>query len=465
MNSRAWLRLLAVAALAAACGCNAAPVVQVETVIHADGSCDRTIWQPKDDLLPAGALQPAWKARWTSFEQTSIPPELGQDRRMQQASDGHAYFSARGKFACIAEIPAHFRAPAQASPELGASELARSYEVIDYGFVREHRFRETLTNFVTRERFLKARDELLKLVMPLLVQGIEQVYGPDYDVRSLVGYCQGDGRRFLEQASLIFYDTMARHIPGDEQLAAYAVLGRQFGLDLLDPAGNVAGGEDAQKRCLVFLRHRIALGLRHRDGGRLTDLEIQSILDTSNSGRFTKRWDAYLNPLEPSFKNQIAPRIFQMTGPYNLPLSLFASGDPLFVFDLRLPGTIAETTGLIAGPDHARWRFKGDQSFPAGFVMDARSFEIDSDGQRKILGHVPINDPNQVPAYVEPLGAGRNAPGACPESPQNRSGPMASHRSDLARRGSGKAVDATALAGSGCTATLKNRSRHGCLFF
>ena len=32
---------------------------QVETVIHSDGSCDRTIWQPENEMLPAKAAAPA----------------------------------------------------------------------------------------------------------------------------------------------------------------------------------------------------------------------------------------------------------------------------------------------------------------------------------------------------------------------------------------------------------------------
>ena len=45
MSKTRWWRTPAVAFLLAAGGCVSPPLIQVETVIHGDGSCDRTIWQ------------------------------------------------------------------------------------------------------------------------------------------------------------------------------------------------------------------------------------------------------------------------------------------------------------------------------------------------------------------------------------------------------------------------------------
>ena len=65
---------------------------------------------------------------------------------------------------------------------------------------------------------------------------------------------------------------------------------------------------------------------------------------------------------------------------------------PEFAFALRLPGEIVETNGKTEGRDRARWQFTGDQSFPDGYTMTARSLEIDAEGQRKVLGRVAIAD-------------------------------------------------------------------------
>ncbi len=400
-KTRLW-RTLAVAFLLAASGCGSPPLIQVETVVRSDGTCDRTIWQPRDQMLPEDALKPAWNARWKSIDLVAIPPELAKLARNAQP-DEHHYFSARGFFRNPAEIPHHFRRVVSGGRDAGASELVQSYECKDYGFVREHRWRETLTNIVTRDSFLKARDEFLNLALPMAVLGLEQVYGKSFDVTGLAQYLRKDGRQFLEQAALVFYDTMALHMTNEEQPVPYAELARQFGLDLFDPAGNLVTNEEFQTRVMSFLHHRIALGLRHRDGSRLSGPEIQSVLDQSGSSPFSQAWAAFWKQHEKEFQTQFLPRIVQMTGPFNAPFGLFANQTPLFAFDLHLPGQVVETSGTIAGPDHARWRFSGDQSFPDGYVMQARRIEIDLQGQRRILGRVAITDNEQARSYIEIL--------------------------------------------------------------
>src|SRR4051794_15156415 len=42
-------------------GCGSPALFEARTVVHPDGSCDRTIWQPEGEMLPADALKPTWK--------------------------------------------------------------------------------------------------------------------------------------------------------------------------------------------------------------------------------------------------------------------------------------------------------------------------------------------------------------------------------------------------------------------
>ena len=90
-----------------------------------------------------------------------------------------------------------------------------------------------------------------------------------------------------------------------------------------------------------------------------------------------------------------------MTGLYNAPFG--SSENPYFAFDLHLPGQVVETSGTIKGPDHVLWRFTGERSFPDGYVMQARSIEIDLQGQKRILGRVAITDNEQAESYIELL--------------------------------------------------------------
>ena len=277
MSAGFWHRVLPLnIVLAATAGCGAPLLFQVETVIHPDGSCDRTIWQPEKEMLPPEALAPAWKARWKSVDPVPIPPAFAGEF---QASNAQKYFRARGLVSCPGGHPRPLPVSLlPMSPSVGASELSRSYDREDFGFVVEHRFTETLTNIVTPVGFLQARDEFLDRALPLLIQGVEQVYGGVFDVKGLTKYLREDGRRFLEEAAIVYYELAALHKKEEEQALAFAELAKRFGLDLFDSAGKLVEGDEANTRFLAFFRHRIVLGIRHRDGPGLTEAEIQSVI-------------------------------------------------------------------------------------------------------------------------------------------------------------------------------------------
>ena len=42
----------------------------------------------------------------------------------------------------------------------------------------------------------------------------------------------------------------------------------------------------------------------------------------------------------------------------------------------------------LIGPGQAGWKFSGDESFPGGYVMTARSLEIDLAGLTRRLGQL-----------------------------------------------------------------------------
>ena len=73
------------------------------------------------------------------------------------------------------------------------------------------------------------------------------MYGNSFDVSGLAKYLRKDGRRFLEQAALVFYETTVQHMKDEEQSVQFAELARQFGLDLFDPAGKIVSGEESQR--------------------------------------------------------------------------------------------------------------------------------------------------------------------------------------------------------------------------
>jgi hypothetical protein len=399
MGTRFQRHLVVVMVLSACCaGCGSPPLFQVETVIQSDGGCQRTIWQPKGEMLPKDALEPAWNARWSSVGPVDVPPAFAK----QYPSHGdHQYFMAKGSFSSPTDIPPHFRHTLESCPEVGASELTRSYDRADYGLVVEHRWREKLSNIVALTGFLKARDEFLDLAMPLAEKAINQIYGGKYNVHNLVTEVRSQGRRFLEQVALVFYDNLSRNLPEAEQYSRLAAAVKPFGIDLFDAKGDLVDSEEGGKRFQRFLRDLISRGVRHRDGGALTEAELQSIVDSSSAPPYSTAWESFAKEHKTQFETQLLPRLIRMTGLYHLPLVFLFRGGPQFAFSLRLPGELVETNGIIDGRGTTSWRVDEERLFPAGFEMKARSLDWRPDAQQKILGRVVIADRASTEAYIE----------------------------------------------------------------
>jgi hypothetical protein len=398
MSGARW-RLIAsiLCLLAAAGGCGSPPYFQVETVVRSDGSCDRTIWQPEREMLPAEALRPAWAEHWRTIRTFVAPPAFAD--KIGKGGE-RSYFTATGSFRSPMEIPGHFRNAIEGCPEVGASELVRTYERKECGFVLEYCWSERLTNIVTRAGFFKARDEFLDLALPLAVKGIEQVYGNEFDVSGLVSYVRAEGRRLLEQAAEALYDAGVAHEPERGIAIRLATVARRFGLDLFDANGELLESQDSDPRFEAFLRHRILLGVRHRDGSRLTEAEFRSLVPKDSAPRFVEAWNRFAREHATEFETKLLQLIVRMTGLYGSPLGPTAN-IPEFAFALRLPGAIVETNGDPEGRDKVRWRFTGDRSFPDGYAMTARSFEIDIQGQKAVLGHVAIGDRTAAEAFIK----------------------------------------------------------------
>jgi hypothetical protein len=402
VNSHLCQRAVSIALLlAVGGGCGAPLLFQAETIVHGDGSCDRTIWQPEKEMLPSEALTPAWKTRWNTTRPIALPPAFAGEF---QASGEQKYFTASGAFPSPAAIPVHYVLVSPEDCNAGKSELVRSYDRRDFGFVLEHRWRETLTNIVTPARFLQARDEFLDKALPLLLKGIDQVYGKSYDVAGLAKYVREDGRRFLEEGAIVYYQVAALHQTTEEQAMAFAELARQYGLDLFDSSGKLVTSPELDKRLMAFLHHRIVLGVRHHDGSRLTESEIQAFIQLDGKSPFAKGWEEYGKQVEKQLKTELGPCLLRMFGLYSHPFVIFAPQSPRFAFSLRLPGELVETNGSIEAPDRTRWKFGGDESFPDGYAMKARSLEIDEPLQQRLLGRVAIADRFAAESYIEILG-------------------------------------------------------------
>ncbi|WP_165243724.1 hypothetical protein [Paludisphaera soli] len=379
-------------------GCGSPPMVQVETVVHSDGSCDRSIWQPRDQLLPDGALQPPWNARWSSVADAAGPPAFPDEG---SARTGIPYFHARGSFAAPEAIPSHFRKSIEGRPEFGASELTRSLEREDFGLFAEYRWRETVTNNVTRHDFEEARDALLDVGQAWAVAGARSVYGAEFDVSAAISEFDRRGRPFFRDLFDAWYAALAA---GDAESAS-RVLSERFvlaverqGVGLYDANGAVVSAEEGTRRIREHLAGRIAATFRRRDGTPPTAEQVEAVLASPSGPPYASAWSTYLASRKEEFEAKIVPLLVRTTGFYAYPPFLQPPG-PRFAFSVRLPGEVvvgAETNGEVEAEGRVNWRFDSGRLFPGGFAMTARSVEIDAAAQRRLFGRLAFPDARSV---------------------------------------------------------------------
>ena len=387
-------QLWAMAAALGLAGCGSPPLIQVETDVRPDGSCDRSIWQPKDRLLPDGALAPSWNARWATVVDVGLPPAF----ESPGANPGdHAYFRARGAFASQADIPEHFRKSIEGRPELGAGELKRTYERRDFGLFVEHRWAETLTNGVTREGFEKARDAFVDLAVPMLADGVRRVYSEEFDVALAVEELQRRGRPLLRDVLDAWYDALAA---GDDPKASSKLLTsglaaavERAGVGLRDAKGAVVSDEECQRRVRQHLAERIVATFRRKDGGPPGPEQVDAILAGSATPSYAAAWSAYTSERRAEYEAKLAPLMVKMTGYYAFPPLLQPPG-PRFAFAVRLPGRVvaAETNGVVEPSGRVVWRFDSGRLFPSGYTMTVRSIDVDAAAQRRLVGRATVAD-------------------------------------------------------------------------
>ena len=238
------------------------------------------------------------------------------------SEDGIKYFIARGSFASPSQIPAHYRYTDPEVPDAGASELERTYERKDYAFVVEHRWKERITNIVTLRGFIRGRDELLDVYLPVYTDAIEKIFSKDYDVARLVAWLRSDGRRFLENASLIVYDAAVRgrvlgknnQFDGDLINGLYEEAER-LGLDfkLLGEMFKLPADQERNERAAkVFVSRLVVRFFRHRDGSAVSAAEADELVRAMADGhRYADEFREESKRIEKSFEGnkEVAQRV------------------------------------------------------------------------------------------------------------------------------------------------------------
>jgi hypothetical protein len=396
-------RCLAVAVLLAApllTGCPS--VYPSETVLHADGSIERAIYQEAKET-PTEAKNPGlWKQ--TTFATT--PDNLEKQGLLGPISHlpirGNAkdlpYFAAWGDFKSIKDLPEHVVFKAPEGSGLPNGKLARSYTRNDYVFVVEHRWRETLTDIVTLAGMCRARGELADLLIGVVSDTLDEALGNEYDTTALTQALRGEGKEwFAELTDFLFMHcaTHKRPAPDLELYNGLADICARHGL-VLKRDGVFLEGEAAGKVVDDFVIDRICRYVRHKASGKLVDRKEVTVSTRGDKQGQPTAWDRAWDRViakkyggKQAFERRVATLIARVFG-----LQAADGVLPIHQFDytLTVPGEVLETNGQILASNRVRWTFDAFEAYPFGYDMVCRSLDVQPQAQKELLHGQPLKD-------------------------------------------------------------------------
>lgn len=406
---------LAVFAIAAAAlvtsGCQP-KIYRAETVLNADGSVSRAIYQPVE-ATPDDARQPGVWAGSTYADRIPHEKWSGEIAALPPAerSEENDYFAAWGKFDSPDAIP---QAYVKKAPEgLPEGKLVIDYQREDYGLVAVYHWRETLTDIVTLDDMHRAREEFADLMIPLGQKMLERALGDEYDTTKLAEWFDKQGRPwFYEITDVVFTESAHGGLSEEKLLVALAPVCARHGLVLTDESGELLEGESSDEVLTRFAKQVLRDHLQRRDGKQVSDKEIEKILQWAGLDGRPENSDEEFRPYDEAanavlveafgsgekFEATVKPLITRMLGLYAG--DLFA--DPHhFQYTLETPGTIVKTNGTLISDRQVRWTFAGTEAYPFGYAMECESLVAQTDLETQLLGQSVLKTREALVDYLE----------------------------------------------------------------
>lgn len=398
------------------------------TVLHPDGSVDREVYQPAGEGNDEGPRAAGW----------ANPPVVAKDNTL----GGRDYFAASGHFASADKVPDHFVArwsdqekydlPADLPP----GRLVRRAKRVDYVFVTQHEWVETLTDGVTYEGARKARDELADLGITLGRDILEEAVGREYDVSDLEKWAKTEGKAWLAEMTdyafvqmLILKQPQAAMAGGDPLTATTNGLldiWARHGLDVRKD-GKLATLPEKERDAAIdnFLTDLACRTIRRKSDGKPVDRETARLwvkeLNRKNEPAAADAPPAGAEPPErpptrfevagkkvieakyggeDALKKRAAPLAVRLGGWYWPDVFSVRT----FEYTLTMPGAVVWTNGEALADDRVRWNFDARMAWPLGYDMACRSLEPQTKLQENLLKGKPLADRQAMADFVALFG-------------------------------------------------------------
>lgn len=402
---------------------------RAETVLHADGSVERAVYQPAEDARQVAEQRMAWP-HWRRVSEVSEQQwKAGIADLPQSDLESSKYWIAWGQFPSPAEIPEHLRFPTP--DDRDGAALRRDYQRLDLGLVVEHSWSEVLTDVVTLPGAQVALDEIVDSLRDDLALMLERGLGAEYDFAPVLQWIDTEGRRWVQQAVLAIYDIAARDLPEAERTRRLAQeladISARYGLELRDESGAPQRAVlEGDQRVLAetmfsFVQQKLRALLQRKNRQPVPEtvwVELETVLRHYKNGdqpdasppdeaaqRALERWREIARQMvttryggQEQYKRVYARRLSRVAGVHNFPTTL---GQRLFRYHLTMPGRIVETNGRLLANDQVVFVFAARDAFPFGYAMRAVSLHSDPEVQQRVLGKVRLEQLGQLRQYVD----------------------------------------------------------------
>ena len=402
--SRTTILLLAVALSCACTGCGGA--YQAETVLHADGSLDRAVYQPALET-PDGAKQ---AKLWKQITFGPKPDDLDKQGwpagltllPVHAQDELHPYFAAWNHFDSVKDLPETVLFKAPEGSGLSNGKLERELVRTNLGFVEEFQWRETLTDVVTLEGMHKARAELADSMIQLGLDVFTEALGKEYDAGDLVQWAKTEGKDwFFELTDLEFAYNTAKGSTARKALdGELATSLERHGLKL-KVDGEWLKNEASNQILKDFVARFVGDKVKKngKPVGRETAQKWLDEFDSKEGGRFKPAIEkvvAQKEGGEKAFNDRVVNLGLRIIGLYQLKAALD------FRYTMTFPGPVVESNGELVGDgDQVRWRFRTTEAYPFGYSMEARCLFVPEDARKGLGREKPLSDRASLVTYAE----------------------------------------------------------------
>jgi hypothetical protein len=397
LHAAGFLLLLSIQPL----GCQ--KVYRSETTWQADVSVDRAIYQEWEATPKEVRRRELWQQATAADKTWS---GLIRNVPLKKRGEEGPYFAAWGRFKSPQDLPAHFILRAAQGAESPESRLIRECRWTDYAFVREYRWRETLTDVVKFEDMQQARGQLADLLIDLYQDCMNKEFPRDYDATDLVKWLREEGKAWLaEMTDYAFIHAAVQKGPASFRALAngLAEICDRHGL-ALKIGGKLLEGQELDHRLKDFASDKIAQHVRRRRDGKLVDKKTAEMLRAALDRAFNEVIDRKYGGQQ--YEKMLTGLLIRVVGLHCS--QLFQQND--FDYSLTVPGHVVSTNGQILSRNRVRWQFDEREAYPLGYVMECRSLLSDPKVQTELLHNQPLTSRETMLRFValvsesEPLG-------------------------------------------------------------